>query len=107
MLKTIGSRIQEMRKKKGLTQEELAERMDISPHYLSALERGVYNIKLTLLVNILNTLGCSADEVFEDVVDCSVKTKANRLSDMVDALPPKEQQRIYEVVEALVKNASK
>jgi len=107
MLKTIGARIQEIRKKKGLTQEELAERVDISPHYLSALERGVYNIKLTLLVDILNTLGCSADEVFEDVVDRSSELKASRLSAMIDALPIGEQQRIYEVVETLIKNASR
>ena len=107
MLKTIGARVQEIRKKKGFTQEELSERLNITPHYLFALERGVYNIKLTLLVDILNILGCSADEVFQDVVGCASQVKASHLSDMVEALPPKEQQRIYEVVEALVKNASK
>ena len=40
--KIIGRRIQEIRKQKGLTQEQMAERVNISPHYLSALERGVY-----------------------------------------------------------------
>ena len=50
MLKAIGARIQKMRKRKGLTQEQLSEKVNVSPHYLSALERGVYNIKLTLLV---------------------------------------------------------
>lgn len=67
--KAVGSRLQELRKAKGLTQEQLAERVNISPHYLSALERGVYNMKLDLLVDILNTLNCSADEAFADVVE--------------------------------------
>ena len=67
MEKIIGKKIQEFRKKKGMTQEELSEVIDISPHYLSALERGIYNIKLDTLVKILNCLDCSADEVFCDV----------------------------------------
>ena len=58
MEKIIGKRIQEFRKKRGMTQEELSEIIDISPHYLSALERGIYNIKLETLVKILNCLDC-------------------------------------------------
>ena len=77
--KAIGKRIQELRKAQGLTQEQLAERINISPHYLSALERGVYNIKLDLLTDIMNTLNCSADEVFCDVVNKSFKVKSSHL----------------------------
>ena len=56
MEKIIGKRIQEFRKKKGMTQDELSEIIDISPHYLSALERGIYNIKLETL-NIMGFIG--------------------------------------------------
>lgn len=102
--KIIGNRIQEIRKRKGLTQEQLAERVNISPHYLSALERGVYNIKLELLVNILNTLDCSADEVFQGVVNNSAKVKASHLSDKLKSLPLNEQKKIFEVVETMINN---
>lgn len=105
--KEIGKRIQECRKMRGLTQEQLAEIIDISPHYLSALERGVYNIKLEILVNILNALDCSADEVFCDVVKKAYNVKANRLSDKLKDLPVDEQYRIFEVVDTLIKNARK
>lgn len=105
--KEVGKRIQEYRKKRGLTQEELAEIIDISPHYLSALERGVYNIKLEILVSILNALDCSADEVFCDVVNKSFNVKANRLSDKLKNLPPDEQYKIFEVVDTLIKNTKK
>ncbi len=103
--KDIGKRIQEIRKKRGLKQEELAEKIGVSAHYMSALERGVYNIKLELLVNILNELDCSADEVFCDVVKKSFAVKATRLSDKISELPLEEQYRIYEVIETLVKNS--
>lgn len=37
----IGLRIKELRKNKGLSQEELAEKAETSPNYLSRMERGV------------------------------------------------------------------
>lgn len=107
MEKIIGKRIQEFRKKKGITQDELAEIIDISPHYLSALERGVYNIKLSTLVKILNSLECSADEVFCDVVDKSCAVTTSRLSEKLAALPVEEQKKILAVVDTMVANANK
>ena len=104
--KIIGRRIQDIRKQKGLTQEQLAERVNISPHYLSALERGVYNIKLDLLVDILNVLNCSADEVFQDVVDSSSKIKASQLSEKLKGLPLQEQRKILEVIEIMIANSA-
>ena len=107
MERIIGKRIQELRKKKGITQEQLSEVIDISPHYLSALERGVYNIKLETLVKILNYLECSADEVFCDVVEKSYAITSNRLSEKLEALPLDEQKRIFAVVDTMINSAKK
>ncbi len=103
--KDIGKRIQQCRKKRKITQAQLAERVGISTNYLSSLERGIYNIKLELLVAILNELDCSADEVFCDVVKKASSVKATKLSAKLEKLTVEEQYRIYEVVETLIKNA--
>ena len=107
MEKIIGKRLQEFRKKKGLTQEELSEVIDITPHYLSALERGIYNIKLEILVKILNCLDRSADEVFCDVVNKSCAVTSNRLSERLEALPEDEQERILAVVDTMINSIKK
>lgn len=107
MERMIGKRIQEIRKKKGLTQEQLSELIDVSPHHLSALERGVYGIKLQTLVNILNCLECSADEVFCDVVHKSSSATINRLSKELEALPLEEQRKILAVVDTMIAGAKK
>ena len=107
MQKAIGKRIQERRKQKGLTQEALAEMINLTPHYLSALERGIYNIKLETLVMILNCLDCSADDIFCDVVKRSSAVKTNQLSDKLDAIPFEEQKKIFDVIETMIKNISK
>lgn len=105
MKKAIGKRIREFRRKRGMTQEELAERIDITPHYLSALERGIYNIKLDMLIKMLNCLDCSADEVFCDVVSRSRPLAAGRLTEQLEALPAEEQEKILAVVDTMIANA--
>ncbi len=105
MEKAIGKRIQELRKQKGVTQDELSEAVGISPHYLSSLERGLHNIKLETLVKMLNYLDGSADEVFCDVVNKASAVKSNELYEKVKSLPVEEQRKIFDVVDTMIKNA--
>lgn len=59
----IGEPVKAAREKARLTQEQLAERIEVSPHYISDLERGVVGISLATLRRLCVTLGISADRV--------------------------------------------
>ena len=56
--KLIGERIQLARKSKGITQENMAERLNVSIGYVSQVERGVTKISLDLLAAISGILDC-------------------------------------------------
>ncbi len=101
--KSIGKRIQEYRKQKGLTQEKLAEMLGLSTNHISALECGKYGTKPELLVNIINILGCTADDIFCDVIDTGYKIRASKLSDELDKLHRESRDRILDVLESLLK----
>ena len=101
----IGRRIKEIRKQKKIPQEKLAEMIGISPNYMSALERGAYNIKLELLVQIIDCLDITADDLFRDVIKNGYMNRASRISDEIESLPIEEQQRIFEVLDALLRTA--
>ena len=101
----IGRRIKEIRKQKKIPQEKLAEMIGITPNYMSALERGAYNIKLDLLVQIIDCLDITADDLFRDVVKNGYVNRASRIADDIADLPQEEQQRIFEVLDVLVKTA--
>lgn len=103
----VGKRIQELRKSKKMTQAELAERLGLSTNHMSALERGQYNIKLELLVLIMNELECTADDLFCDSIKYGYKVKASRLSDQIEKLPQDEQDRLLELVEMYIKTSRK
>ena len=55
-LRIIGCRIKEIREKKNLTQEELADLAEISPTHISVIERGVKVPKLDTFIAIANAL---------------------------------------------------
>lgn len=52
----IGMRIKSARKAVGMTQENLAERLDVSIGYISQVERGITKISLDLLAEISDIL---------------------------------------------------
>ena len=62
----IGKKIKNLRLKKGLTQEELGERTNLSKGYLSQLERDLSSPSIETFFNILEVLGCKPKDFFED-----------------------------------------
>ena len=63
LLKEIGARINARRKQMGMTQEILAERMDVSIQMISNLELGKKAIRPENLIKLCDVLGVSADYV--------------------------------------------
>lgn len=58
---TVGDRIREIRTERRMTQEQLAERTDISKGFLSDVETGKRGISSEYLLRIANALGASLD----------------------------------------------
>jgi transcriptional regulator with XRE-family HTH domain len=54
----LGSQIRELRKSKGLSQEQLALKAEVDRSYVGGIERGERNVSFLTLVKIANCLGC-------------------------------------------------
>ncbi|MDR1463743.1 MAG: helix-turn-helix domain-containing protein [Oscillospiraceae bacterium] len=63
LLKGMGKRISERRKQLRLTQDELAEKMDVTPQMISTAELGKKGIRPENLVNLCKALEVSADYI--------------------------------------------
>ncbi len=62
----IGARLKELRVLKGLTQEELADRAELSKGFISQVERNVTSPSIATLMDILQCLGSSTSEFFRE-----------------------------------------
>lgn len=101
-LSNIGKRIQNRREELGMKQEELAERVSLSPNYMSAIERGVKIPRLETFIRIANALEVSTDILLEDVLVKGNEIKASNLWEEINHLPSKEQERILRVIKVMV-----
>lgn len=61
--KAIGKRIKIARIQVDLTQEKLAEYVNLSPSHMSNIETGTTKVSLTTIVNIANALSVSVDDL--------------------------------------------
>ena len=100
----IGRRIKEARAKRGLTQEQLAERTDITIVYLSELERGVKLPSLTVFVNIAEALHVSTDSLLRDDLETGKEYIYDDLTKKLERLTPKQRIAVAEIVDAYIRN---
>lgn len=98
-LKDVGMRIKHCRQLKNWTQEEFAEMIDVSPHYIYEIERGLKRMSLRVLDNIATTLNVSADYL---LYGSRMDMQPDELSMLVDNLPPDKRECIAEVISALL-----
>lgn len=63
---TIGSKISKLRKEYNMTQEQLAEKLDISIKHCSAVERGISSLSLEKLVDVSILFNVSLDFLIKD-----------------------------------------
>ena len=62
----IGNRLKDLRVLKGLTQEELADRAELSKGFISQVERNLTSPSIATLMDILQCLGLTIGEFFNE-----------------------------------------
>jgi len=67
VLKILGTRIRQERKHKGLTQERLAELIDVSNNFISYIETGKKPPSLKTLIKISDALDIDIADLFKDI----------------------------------------
>lgn len=99
--KFLGSRIREIRFARNLTQEKLAEAVGVGTTHISHIETGNTTPSLQTLLDIINTLGCSADELLCMEVQAARPYRNSWLSELVADCNSTEVKLITDTVIAL------
>ncbi len=99
--KFLGSRIRAIRQEKKITQEKLAEAAGVGVTHISHIETGNSIPSLQTLVDIINALDCSADELFCMEVNRARPLLNSWLSELVADCNSTEIKLITDTVIAL------
>lgn len=106
-METIGRNIKKYRIEKKLRQEDLAGKTNLSANYIGMVERGEKLPSLETFISILNALEISADMVLADVLKQGYIVKNSLLEENMKKLSQEDRERIYLVIETLIKYAQK
>lgn len=98
----IGQRIKQARLAKNLTQEDLAEKVDISVAFLSRVERGNSHINLKRLNQLCALLDVSEGYVLNGAASNSINYLNREFADLLKECPPEKQKLIYNVAKAII-----
>ena len=61
----LKNRLEELRRKTGLTQQELSEKAEVSRKSINAIENGIYVPSTVLALKIAKTLKCKVEDLFK------------------------------------------
>lgn len=97
-----GRVIQCIRKERGMTQEQLAEKVGIDPNSISRIERGRLIPALPTLIDICNALESGADSILAAYIAVDTPIRWTPLARKLEAVELEKQHKIETILDCLI-----
>ena len=98
----IGQRLKKARQNKNLTQEDLAEKLDVSVAFLSRIERGSSHINLKRLNQICNILEINEGQILNGSSSDSKNYLNSEFSELLKNSSSEQQKLIYKIAQVII-----
>ena len=96
----LGERIRQYREQRGLTQEELSQRIGVSSNHLSVLERGIKAPRLGTFLSIAQALQITPNELLYSE---NYEPTLSDLTYKLGQLPAEKQKQLIRIMDAIAK----
>jgi len=100
--KIIGSRIKSARERRGLTQEKLAEELEVSNVFISKIERGKTPISLDRLSELCHVLEESPEYILNGANRSSEDYLRNEIMEMLVGCSAEKVRLISQVIKPII-----
>ena len=97
----IGERLKKARIDKKMTQEKLAEKLDVSIAFLSRIERGNSHVNLKRLTQICEILGVSEGYILNGASKNSKNYLTSEFNDILNNVSSDKQKLIYKIAKVI------
>lgn len=96
----IGQRIRRIRKARGLSQEQLAEKVEISTTHMSHIETGNTKLSLPVFIAVAEALEVQTDSLLYDQPRDSVSNAFHDIAVVLESCDANQARAIAEIVKA-------
>ena len=103
----IGQNIRKIRKAHGLSQEELAEKVNISTTHMSHIETGNTKLSLPVFVEIAAALEVRTDDLLHNTVTGTTSTSLDEIASVLERCNAQQARVIADVVKATKQSMDK
>ena len=93
----IGNSIRQLRIKKGLSQEKLAELSDLNTSYIGQIERGEKNPSVDIVYSIAKALDTELSDLFSNISHIDDNSYAQKVYSLMLAMDEKHSMFIYDL----------
>lgn len=100
----IGERLKKARLAKGFTQENLAEKLDLSVAFLSRVERGNAHINLSRLSELCSILEISEGEILNGTSSNASDYMKSDFNTLLKKCSPEKQKLIYNIAKVIAES---
>lgn len=100
----IGERLKKARLSKGYTQEQLAEKIDVSIAFLSRIERGSSHINLKRLSQLCAILDITEGEILNGAYLNSTSYLSEDFNSLLKGCSPEKQKLIYNIAKVIIES---
>lgn len=97
----LGTRLRQERLKHKLTQERLAEKIDVSHAYIGQIERGERSLTLETLIKLANQLEVTADELLHESLKMNEGHLIHKITQLLQERPISEQEMALNMLEVM------
>lgn len=97
----IGQRIRKFRKAYNLSQEQLAEKVQISVTHMSHIETGNTKLSLPVFIDIANALSVQTDELLHDIPPNNKTTMKHEINEILDSCSMRDMYILLDVLRSV------
>lgn len=101
----VGNKLYKLRKSKGLTQAEVAEKAELSDRTYADIERGNVNMRLETLLKICNALNITPNDILT-TEEYKIFTEAE-LVNIINSCTETEKQTVLNLLYVYIKSLNK
>ncbi|OMD12609.1 helix-turn-helix transcriptional regulator [Paenibacillus sp. FSL E2-0274] len=102
VVKRVGDRIRHIRKEKGLSQEQLAERAGLHNNYVGQVERGEKNLTIETLEKIVSGLDISLEEMFRFLDPMEQQDVLGEIVRLLTERPVQDQEMALQLLKSVL-----
>lgn len=104
--KIIGNTYKQIRKSKKFTQEEVAEKSDLTPEYLSKFENGKYNASIYNIILLCKAIDTNPTQLFNRFFDDNSAAIITTITDELKDMDVSDQKLILSLIKRIKNKAN-